>query len=130
MSELTDVVGIGLAGGQGVRARPLTLKAPGYLRSEAAMSFLGRRLLRWVRQLVEKPSLGELREHFHVASDEEFGELPLLTNAGFYLIDTERLRALADHPEIAKLRKRRLDFGKDLLPWLVGNGEHVQAHAV
>jgi NDP-sugar pyrophosphorylase family protein len=254
MPELTDIVGIGLAGGQGVRARPLTLKAPGYLRSKAAMSFLGRRLIRWViqilssegiktyymiahgkenryqikvmigygegfgvdvqyspvkfdslstgsadsalrmleywdirqtalvfptdsmidfdlepmleahvrsgalatmavmtrapaevaekygvlladddgrvREFVEKPSLAELREHFHVASDEEFKRLPLLTNAGFYLIDTEKLRAMADHPEIEKLRRRRLDFGKDLLPWLVGNGELVQSYAV
>ena len=45
---MSDIVGIGLAGGQGMRARPLTLKAPGYLRSKAAMSFLGRRLIRWV----------------------------------------------------------------------------------
>ena len=35
MPEVSDVVGIGLAGGQGIRARPLTLKAPGYLRSKA-----------------------------------------------------------------------------------------------
>ena len=33
---MSEVVGIGLAGGQGVRARPLTLKAPGYLRSKGA----------------------------------------------------------------------------------------------
>src|SRR5205823_4354364 len=52
MSGITDVVGIGLAGGQGVRARPLTLKAPGYLRSKAAMAFLGRRLMRWVMQIL------------------------------------------------------------------------------
>jgi NDP-sugar pyrophosphorylase family protein len=52
MADLTDLVGLGLAGGQGVRARPLTLKAPGYLRSKAAMSFLGRRLIRWVLQIL------------------------------------------------------------------------------
>ncbi len=254
MPELTDLVGIGLAGGQGVRARPLTLKAPGYLRSKAAMSFLGRRLIRWVMHIlsaegikdyymvahgkenryqikvmigygegfgvdvkyspvkydalstgsadstlrtmeywditqhalvfptdtiidfdlepmlrahlesgaiatiaamtrapdevaekygvmmtdadgritefVEKPTLAELREHFRVETDEAFRELPLMTNAGFYLVDTVRLRELADHPEIAALREKRLDFGKDLLPWLVGNGELVNAHPV
>src|SRR5437867_3454734 len=213
MAEVSEVVGIGLAGGQGLRARPLTLKAPGYLRSKAAMSFLGRRMIRWVIQIlstegikqyyliahgkenryqikvmigygesfgvdvmyspvkydalstgsgdstlrmldhwditapalvfptdslidfdlapmyrshvgrgsiatiaamtrapdevaekygvmltdddgrvnefVEKPTLAELREHFHVESDEEFHRLPLLTNAGFYLIDAK-----------------------------------------
>jgi NDP-sugar pyrophosphorylase family protein len=254
MADLTDLVGLGLAGGQGVRARPLTLKAPGYLRSKAAMSFLGRRLIRWVVQIlssegikdyyiiahgkenryqikvmigygegfgvdvkyspvkydvlskgsadsalrlidhwdirqpalvfptdsiidfdlepmlaahrehgavatiaamtrppdevaekygvmladtdgrisdfVEKPTLAELREHFHVASGEEFSRMPLMTNAGFYLIETERIREIAGHPEIEKLREQRLDFGKDLLPWLVGNGHPVYVHPV
>ncbi len=251
---MSDIVGIGLAGGQGIRARPLTLKAPGYLRSKAAMSFLGRRLIRWVIQIltsqgikdyyviahgkenryqikvmigygegfgvdvkyspvkydalsmgsadstlrmldywdisapalvfptdsiidfdlapmleahrargsvatiaamtrepdevaekygvmlagddgriiefVEKPTLAELREHFHAESDEEFRRLPLMTNAGFYLVDAERLRELSSHHEIQRLRDRRLDFGKDLLPWLVGNGEAVHAFPV
>ena len=254
MPELSEVVGIGLAGGQGIRARPLTLKAPGYLRSKAAMSFLGRRLIRWVIQIltsegikdyyviahgkenryqikvmigygegfgvdvkyspvkydalstgsadstlrmleywdisspalvfptdsiidfdlgpmleahhergsvatiaamvrepdevaekyglmlsdddgrvtefVEKPTLAELREHFHAESDEAFRGLPLMTNAGFYLVDAGALRELASHPEIQRLRERRLDFGKDLLPWLVGNGHPVHTFPV
>jgi NDP-sugar pyrophosphorylase family protein len=254
MPEVSEVVGIGLAGGQGVRARPLTLKAPGYLRSKAAMSFLGRRLIRWVMQIlssegikdyyviahgkenryqikvmigygeefgvdvkyspvkydalstgsadsalrmleywdiiqpalifptdsiidfdlapmydahlrsgavatiaamtrepdevaekygvmltdadgrvtefVEKPTLAELREHFHAETDEEFRELPLMTNAGFYLMDTVVLRRLVGNAEIDRLRRRRLDFGKDLLPWLVGNGYRVHAYPV
>jgi NDP-sugar pyrophosphorylase family protein len=249
MAEVSEVVGIGLAGGQGIRARPLTLKAPGYLRSKAAMSFLGRRLIRWVIQIltsegikdyyviahgkenryqikvmigygegfgvdvkyspvkydslstgsadsalrmleywdvsgpalvfptdsiidfdlgpmleahrrtgavatiaamvrepdevaekygvmlagedgrisefVEKPTLAELRDHFHAESDEAFRRLPLMTNAGFYLVEADRLRELAEHPEIKAVRERRLDFGKDLLPWLVGSGEPV-----
>jgi NDP-sugar pyrophosphorylase family protein len=254
MAGTSEVVGIGLAGGQGIRARPLTLKAPGYLRSKAAMSFLGRRLIRWVIHIltsegikdfyviahgkenryqikvmigygegfgvdvkyspvkydglstgsadstlrmmeywdisgpalvfptdsiidfdlapmidahrergavatiaamlrepdevaekyglmltapdgrvsdfVEKPTLAELRDHFHTETEEEFGRLPLLTNAGFYLVDAGRLRELAAHPDIQRLRERRLDFGKDLLPWLVGNGEPVYASPV
>jgi len=254
MPDLTDLIGIGLAGGQGVRARPLTLKAPGYLRSKAAMSFLGRRLIRWVIQIlssegikeyyiiahgkenryqikvmigygegfgvdvkyspvkydtlskgsadstlrmmdywditqpalifptdsiidfdlepmlrahretgavatiaamtrapdevaekygvmlagadgritefVEKPTLAEIREHFHVANEDEFHELPLMTNAGFYLVDSRKLRELASHPELVKLRERRLDFGKDLLPWLVGHDLPVHVHPV
>jgi len=254
MPEVSEVVGIGLAGGQGIRARPLTLKAPGYLRSKAAMSFLGRRLIRWVLQVlsaqgikdyyiiahgkenryqikvmigygegfgvdvkyspvkydslstgsadsalrmmeywditqpalvfptdsiidfdlapmleahhrsgaiatiaamvrepdevaekygviladeagrvevfVEKPTLAELREHFQAESDADFKRLPLMTNAGFYLIDANRIRQLGAHPEIARLRERRLDFGKDLLPWLVGNGYPVNVFPV
>ena len=254
MPEVSEVVGIGLAGGQGIRARPLTLKAPGYLRSKAAMSFLGRRLIRWVIQIlssegikdyyviahgkenryqikvmigygegfgvdvkyspvkydtlsrgsadstlrmleywdiaqpalvfptdsiidfelapmyeahaksgavatiaamvrapddvaekygviladdtgraevfVEKPTLAELREHFEVQTDDAFHGLPLMTNAGFYLVDAKVLRELSSHPEIVRLRERRLDFGKDLLPWLVGNGYPVQVHPV
>jgi len=254
MAQVSEVVGIGLAGGQGVRARPLTLKAPGYLRSKAAMSFLGRRLIRWVMlilsaegikeyyivahgkenryqikvmigygeefgvdvqyspvkfdplstgsadstlrmieywdldrpalvfptdsiidfelepmyrshlesgavvtmaamtraatevaekygvmltdpegrifEFVEKPTLAELRAHFELHSEEEFDRLPMLTNAGFYLIDAGALRELSGNQEIASLRRTRLDFGKDLLPWLVGNGYPVHAHTV
>ena len=254
MSEASDVVGIGLAGGQGVRARPLTLKAPGYLRSKAAMSFLGRRLIRWVLQIlsaegikdyyviahgkenryqikvmigygeemgadvkyspvkydalskgsadstlrmmeywdisglalvfptdsiidfdlapmirahresgaiatiaamtrepdevaekygviladdadrvtsfVEKPTLAELREHFGAESDEAFRRFPLRTNAGFYLVDAGKLRELAAGPDLQALREQRLDFGKDLLPWLVGNGHLVSTFPV
>src|SRR5919206_3270083 len=236
MPETSDVIGIGLAGGQGIRARPLTLKAPGYLRSKAAMSFLGRRLIRWVLQIlssegikeyyiiahgkenryqikvmigygegfgvdvkyspvkydamstgsadsalrmieywditqpalvfptdsiidfdlgpmfedhirtgavatiaamtrgpdevaekygvmltdedgrvtefVEKPTLAELREHFHAETDEAFRRLPLMTNAGFYLMDTVALRTLSGNEQIEALRRTRLDFGK------------------
>ena len=254
VSGTTDVVGIGLAGGQGVRARPLTLKAPGYLRSKAAMAFLGRRLIRWVIQIlkhegikqyyviahgkenryqikvligygeefgvdvmyspvkydalsagsadstlrmlehwdlggtalvfptdslidfdlepmvqthlrsgamvtiaamtrapaevaekygvmltdpkgrvfsfVEKPTLAEIRDHFGIHDEEEFDRLPLLTNAGFYLIDAAAMREVDDEPQVAELRRNRLDFGKDLLPWLVGHGYPVHAHAV
>ena len=254
MPELSEVIGIGLAGGQGVRARPLTLKAPGYLRSKAAMSFLGRRLIRWViqiltsegikdyyviahgkenryqikvmigygegfgvdvkyspvkydalstgsadstlrmleywdisgpalvfptdsiidfdlgpmveqhrelgsvatiaamvrepdevaekyglmladgdgrvRDFVEKPTIAELREHFHAETDEAFRSLPLLTNAGFYLVDAGKLRELASHPEVQRMRERRLDFGKDLLPWLVEHDHPVHTSNV
>ncbi|HEX6332145.1 MAG TPA: NDP-sugar synthase [Actinomycetota bacterium] len=254
MADVSEVVGIGLAGGQGIRARPLTLKAPGYLRSKAAMSFLGRRLIRWVIEIltsegikdyyviahgkenryqikvmigygegfgvdvkyspvkydalstgsadstlrmlehwdvsgpalvfptdsiidfdlapmveahratgavatiaamtrppdevaekygviladserrvsdfVEKPTLADLREHFRAGTDEEFTRLPLMTNAGFYLVDAGRLRELAGHEQIERLRSRRLDWGKDLLPWLVGHGDPVYAFPV
>src|SRR6266540_2101748 len=63
-----DVIGIGLAGGQGMRARPLTLKAPGYLRSKAAMAFLGRRLIRWVLQIL---STEGIKEYYVIAHGKE-----------------------------------------------------------
>ena len=254
MVEVSEVVGIGLAGGQGIRARPLTLKAPGYLRSKAAMSFLGRRLIRWVIQIlssegikdyyviahgkenryqikvmigygegfgvdvkyspvkydslstgsadsalrmiehwdisqtalvfptdsvidfdlapmleahqrtgavatiaamvrepdevaekygvlvandedriqvfVEKPTLEELRDYFQAETEEEFRRLPLMTNAGFYLLDTPRIREIATSPDVERLRTERLDFGKDFLPWLVGNDYPVHVYPV
>jgi len=85
---------------------------------------------RRIAEFVEKPTLAELREHFHAETDEDFRRLPLMTNAGFYLVDAGRLRELADVEEIRRLRERRLDFGKDLLPWLVGSGEPVYAFPV
>jgi len=78
-----------------------------------------------VLEFAEKPTLAELREHFRVHDEEEFERLPLMTNAGFYLIDSKALRELSGHPEVEKLRGERLDFGKDLLPWLVGSGYPV-----
>jgi NDP-sugar pyrophosphorylase family protein len=83
-----------------------------------------------ITEFVEKPTLAELREHFHADSDEDFRRLPLMTNAGFYLIDVARIRELGGHREIQRLRERRLDFGKDLLPWLVGHDEPVYAFPV
>src|SRR5262245_62797811 len=68
MTEVSEVVGIGLAGGQGIRARPLTLKAPGYLRSKAAMSFLGRRLIRWVIQILSSEGI---KDYYVIAHGKE-----------------------------------------------------------
>jgi NDP-sugar pyrophosphorylase family protein len=79
---------------------------------------------------VEKPSLGELREHFEISEPREFDRLPLLTNAGFYLLDPAAMREVAADPEVSAMRRQRLDFGKDLLPWMVKKGFHVHAHAV
>jgi NDP-sugar pyrophosphorylase family protein len=247
-----NLVGVALVGGRGERARPITVKAPGYLRSKAAMSFCGKRLIVWLLQslssqgikdflviaqgkenryqtktlvgfgeqlgvrirysrvrfdvlntgsadatlrsldywdidqpalafptdslydfslqemldahlsnqalvtvagmargpeqvagkygvmmtdprgrvveFVEKPSLVELKEAFTGVSSEEFEKLPLMTNAGMYLMDSQSARLLGKDPEIQDLRDRRLDFGMDFLPWLVGRHLPVYAH--
>ena len=83
-----------------------------------------------ILEFVEKPTLAELREALQVTDPEEFERLPLLTNAGFYLLDPEAMRKAAEDPEVAQMRAQRLDFGKDLLPWLVRNGYPVYAHPV
>jgi NDP-sugar pyrophosphorylase family protein len=83
-----------------------------------------------VFDFVEKPTLGDLRDHFEVSEPGEFDRLPLLTNAGFYLLDPEAMRRVAADPEIERMRRGRLDFGKDLLPWMVANGYPVFAHPV
>jgi ADP-glucose pyrophosphorylase len=60
-----------------------------------------------ILEFVEKPTLAELRDHFQV-SEEDFERLPLLTNAGFYMIDSRRLRDLTSNREIAELRRKRM----------------------
>lgn len=245
-------MGVALVGGRGERARPITVKAPGYLRSKAAMSFCGKRLITWlieslsrqgieeffviahgkenryqtktligfgeafgvkvrysrvrndalntgsadatirnldywnidqpalifptdslydfslqgmvdthlqhgavatiaamargpeqiagkygvmmtnpdnrITEFVEKPSLVELREAFPTTTSDEFDKLPLLTNAGMYLVDSQAVRKYGEDPEVMALRQKRLDFGMDFLPWLVGQRLPVYAH--
>lgn len=56
---MEPIIGIGLAGGSGVRIRPLTLKAPGYLRAKAAITLLGRRVIDWIIDLLRMQGLGD-----------------------------------------------------------------------
>jgi NDP-sugar pyrophosphorylase family protein len=63
-----DIVGVILVGGRGERARPMTVKARGYLRSKAAMSFCGKRLIVW---LLEAMRWQGVREFFVVAQGKE-----------------------------------------------------------
>ncbi|MEU2828856.1 sugar phosphate nucleotidyltransferase [Streptomyces lavendulae] len=235
---------IALVGGQGVRARPLTLNSPDHLRSKAAMSLAGRSLIEWavdslhgqgvdrffvaanggenraqtkailahgerlgvsVRysrtrfdgsntgsgeatlRCLEYWDLGGLALVFpsdsvfdfdldamvraHRAADavvtvatvvrpaaeaagkygvlrggpdgrvEQFLEKPGLdtiggprarveTNAGMYLIDCHRLRTAAREPALAALARRSLDWGGDLLPYLVGHGHRVASFPI
>jgi NDP-sugar pyrophosphorylase family protein len=80
-----------------------------------------------VRGFIEKPSLQEIYAHYGVAG-QAHPQLPsLVTNAGFYLMDSLALRDIARHPELQKMRKHKLDIGGDLLPWLVAHDYPVYA---
>jgi NDP-sugar pyrophosphorylase family protein len=249
-----DLIGVVLVGGRGERARPITVKAPGYLRSKAAMSLCGKRLILWliesmslhgIREFVviahgkenryqtktlvqhgealgvkvrysrarfdamntgsadatlrmldhwqieqpslvmpsdslydfslasllevhrargslvtiasmpitprqiagkygvmvtdsagrisrfaEKPSLAELRRIVGPRPAAEFERMTLPTNAGMYLLDSGAVRKYAQDDEVTALRERRLDFGRDFLPWLVSRDLAVSEYPV
>ena len=63
-----DVVGVILVGGRGERARPITVKARGYLRSKAAVSFCGKRLIVWLLEGMRRQGV---REFFVIAQGKE-----------------------------------------------------------
>lgn len=81
-------------------------------------------------EFVEKPTLQEIHQAFPTPSEEDFNRLPLLTNSGFYLADIDLLREIGEHPDIIEMSEHRLDFGLDLLPWMVGKGYKVLAHPI
>ncbi|HEV3360993.1 MAG TPA: NDP-sugar synthase [Pseudonocardiaceae bacterium] len=56
---MSDIVGIALAGGLGVRARPLTLTTPGSIRSKATVPFLGKPLIDWQVRALSAQGIGE-----------------------------------------------------------------------
>lgn len=251
---MEHIIGLGLAAGKGVRFRPLTLKAKGYLRAKAAVRLLGRRVLDWlidilqqqgvedfimvtkgkenryqiksmlgygdtlgvrvryspvrfdaentgsadailtnleyfdltdtvfvfptdsvldidlpamldfhrqtnavvtiaaaqqpaeiiagryglidreenslVRGFIEKPSLEQIYEHYGVTGEAHPQLPPLVTNAGFYLMDAIALRDISRHPEVIAMRRRSFDIGGDLLPWLVAKGYPVYSYQI
>ncbi|MEI6519647.1 MAG: NDP-sugar synthase [bacterium] len=251
---MEKILGIGLAAGQGVRFRPLTLKAKGYLRAKAAVRFVGGRVLDWmikilkcegiddyilitkgkenryqiknivgygesqdvriryspvrydhdnvgsgdalltnldhfdidgtafvfptdsildinlhemlrchqesgavvtiaaarqpaeliagryglidsdenghVNGFIEKPTLGQIYAKFGFQNGNSVDLPPLLTNAGFYMIDTRRLREISKEPICNKMRQQKLDIGGDLLPWLVAAGYPVSVNEI
>ncbi|MFJ9821467.1 sugar phosphate nucleotidyltransferase [Streptomyces sp. NPDC101151] len=243
MSATTDrISAIALVGGQGVRARPLTLNSRDHLRSKAVMGLAGRSLIEWavdalraqgVHRFYVAANGGENRaqtkailehgerlgvsvrysrtrfdgantgsgeatlrclEHWdlgglalvfpsdsvfdfdlaamvraHRAADavvtvatvlrpaaeaagkygvvrrgpdglvNRFLEKPALrtigggrveTNAGMYLVDCERLRIAGREPALDSLARRSLDWGGNLLPYLVGHGHRVASHPI
>ena len=52
------------------------------------------------------------------------------TNAGMYLIDCDMLRELLAGGALAGLIEYQLDWGSDLLPWLVSAGYPVRHHPI
>ena len=68
-----------------------------------------------VLEFLEKPSAKTLQDRL----GPHWATCQVATNAGFYLTNAEVLREQALHMEIAHMRTRQLDFGHDLLPWLV-----------
>ncbi|MFC1416088.1 sugar phosphate nucleotidyltransferase [Streptacidiphilus cavernicola] len=82
-----------------------------------------------VNGFVEKPGLERISRLFPGAADPDLGAL-IPTNAGMYLVDSNGLRRAARDPELMRLAQQRLDWGGDLLPWLVGHGLMVAVHPI
>ncbi|WP_424529868.1 sugar phosphate nucleotidyltransferase [Sphaerisporangium viridialbum] len=241
-----SVRGIALAGGKGIRARPLTLTTPDHVRSKAAMRLAGRSLVEWAVELLRAQGVTDFRvaangsenrcqtkdilgdgarlgvsvrysrprfDHDNTGSGQatlrcldhwdlnglalifptdsifdfdlaamvrrhrasgaavtvatvprspaeaagkygvlvsggdgmvtRFAEKPgrelaerlahggdLETNAGMYLVDCDALRMAARRPALAELSRRRLDWGGDLLPYLISSGSRVASHPI
>ncbi|MBI5148966.1 NDP-sugar synthase [Candidatus Pacearchaeota archaeon] len=70
----------------------------------------------------EKPKPEKLSEIYGLSLEQ----INPLVNAGAYILQAEAIRGLGKN-ELAEMREKRLDFGKDLLPWLVQNGFPVFA---
>lgn len=82
----------------------------------------------WVTSFEEKPGLARMQEIFPDSLRTAGQGLP--TNAGMYLVDCGRLRAVARRPPLLRLAYQRLDWGGDLLPWLVRHGAPVTFHPI
>jgi NDP-sugar pyrophosphorylase family protein len=83
-----------------------------------------------VRGFLEKPSLKEIYARFGDSSDAQGHLPPLMTNAGFYLMDSTALRDLVRDPDLMARRAHRFDIGGDLLPWLVKQGYPVYSFGI
>jgi NDP-sugar pyrophosphorylase family protein len=74
----------------------------------------------WCTRFLEKPSLATIRSMFGRTEDID-------TNAGLYLVDCRFLRTLFASGQLVGMLGSRLDWGRDLLPWLVASGAPVRA---
>ena len=75
----------------------------------------------------EKPDLAEAGR---LAAAAGRGDGLLDVNAGMYLIDCARLSAAAAEPRLRSLARTGLDWGGDLLPYLIDRGYPVAAHRI
>ncbi|WP_034264767.1 sugar phosphate nucleotidyltransferase [Actinospica robiniae] len=75
-----------------------------------------------IESFAEKPPLDEARRLAQGG--------PLHTSAGIYMIDCVRLRAAAREPELRALAAEELDWGGQLVPYLVAHGHRVQAFSI
>lgn len=75
-------------------------------------------------EFLEKPSASVLQSRWGAT----WASAAVPTNAGFYLINSGLLRRLAHEPALARQRLTQLDFGHDLLPWLVNEGYPVYTY--
>jgi NDP-sugar pyrophosphorylase family protein len=83
-----------------------------------------------VNGFIEKPTLEQIYTKFTFKNGERINLPPLLTNAGFYMIDTRRLREISKDPMCKSMRQERLDIGEDLLAWLVAAGYPVYVNEI
>ncbi|MGF1425111.1 sugar phosphate nucleotidyltransferase [Kitasatospora sp. LaBMicrA B282] len=81
-----------------------------------------------VSGFVEKPDLARVHEIFPEVTSDSCAMIP--TNAGMYLVDCALLRLAAREPQLMRQAYQRLDWGGDLLPWLVEHGKPVAAHHI
>jgi len=83
-----------------------------------------------VRGFVEKPSLAQIYERYGVAGQAHPQLPPLVTNAGFYLMDAQAIREICRHQEIIDMRASQCDIGGDMLPWLVNHDFPVYSYQI
>ncbi len=83
-----------------------------------------------VNSFMEKPTLGQIYAKFSFKNNQNIDLPPLLTNAGFYMVDTNRLREISKDPMCKIMRQQKLDIGGDLLPWLVAAGYPVYVNEI
>ena len=81
-----------------------------------------------IRSFKEKPSVEDLLGLTRAQSWESAKQVPFLMNAGVYLIRPEILQELNDSERLQVMRRDRLDFGHDLLPWLIKEQYKVYAY--
>lgn len=81
-----------------------------------------------VRGFIEKPTMQQILDLYGAKTPAQLP--PLMTNAGFYLMDSVTLREIARQPEVAAIREKQFDIGGDLLPWLVAHGYPVHTYQI